>query len=78
VRTLERAHLEKAIEGLPQRARYVLVRRYGLDDGEPATLAELSRELGLSKKRIRVLQRNTERALRDDVPGGEALLEVVA
>jgi RNA polymerase primary sigma factor len=78
VRALERAHLEKAIEGLPERARHVLIRRYGLDDGEPATLAELSRELGLSKERIRVLQRNTERALRDDVPGGEALLEVVA
>ena len=78
VRALERAHLEKAIEGLPERARYVLIRRYGLDNGEPATLAELSRELGLSKKRIRVLQRDTERALRDDVLGGEALLEVVA
>ena len=78
VRALERAHLEKAIEGLPERARYVLIRRYGLDNGEPATLAQLSRELGLSKERIRVLQRDTERALRDDVLGGEALLEVVA
>ncbi len=77
VHTLERTSLEKAIEGLPERARYVLIRRYGLDAGEPATLAELSGELGLSKERIRVLQRNTERALRDDVSGGEALLGVM-
>jgi RNA polymerase primary sigma factor len=77
VQTLERTSLEKAIEGLPERARYVLIRRYGLDDGEPTTLAELSRELGLSKERIRVLQRNTERALSDDVSGREARLGVV-
>lgn len=77
VQALEQTSLEKAIEGLPQRERYVLVRRYGLDNREPATLAELSRELGLSKERIRVLQRNTERALKDDVSGGEALFGAV-
>jgi RNA polymerase primary sigma factor len=34
----------------------VLVRRYGLDDKDPATLAELSDELELSRERIRQLQ----------------------
>ncbi len=77
VEALERTNLEKAIEDLPERAKYVLVRRYGLDDGEPATLSELSRELGLSKERIRVLQRNMERALRDSISGRKALLRVV-
>ena len=65
VRALERAHLEEAIERLPERAKYVLVRRYGLDDRDPATLAELSRELGLSKERVRKLQRETERILKE-------------
>jgi RNA polymerase primary sigma factor len=69
VRALEEAYLEGAIERLPERARYVLVRRYGLDNRDPATLAELSRELGLSKERVRVLQRETERALREDGQG---------
>jgi DNA-directed RNA polymerase sigma subunit (sigma70/sigma32) len=32
------------------------VRRYGLDDKDPATLAELSDELELSRERIRQLQ----------------------
>jgi RNA polymerase primary sigma factor len=32
------------------------VRRYGLDDEDPATLAELSEELALSRERIRQLQ----------------------
>ncbi len=62
--SLETARLQKAIELLPDRARYVLVRRYSLDDGKPTTIAALSRELGLSKERVRDLQRNAEHALR--------------
>ena len=37
-------------------ARRVIVRRYGLDNQEPATLEELSKEVGLSKERIRQIQ----------------------
>ncbi len=62
--SLETARLQKAIELLPDRVRYVLVRRYSLDDGKPTTIAALSRELGLSKERVRDLQRNAEHALR--------------
>src|SRR3712207_5495660 len=40
MREMETTQLKEAIERLPERARYVLVRRYGLDDREPATLAE--------------------------------------
>ena len=65
MQALEKAHLRKAIERLPDRARYVLVRRYGLDDYNPATLIELSEKLGLSKQRVRELQRETERVLED-------------
>src|SRR5215218_6883128 len=53
---MESSELGEAIDGLPERYRYVLVRRYGLDDRDPATLAELSDELGLSRERIRQLQ----------------------
>ena len=64
VQALETEHLKEAIERLPERAKYVLVRRYGLDDRDPATSAELSRKLGLSKDRVRELQRNTESVLK--------------
>ena len=67
VQALEKAHLKRAIERLPEQERYVLIRRYGLDDRDPATLAELSRELGLSKERVRRLQYETEHALRETV-----------
>ncbi len=71
VRALEKARLKEAIKRLPEQARYVLVRRYGLDDRDPASLLELSRELKLSRERIRQLQRETERTLQD-VHGAEA------
>ena len=53
---MESSQLGEAIARLPERYRYVLVRRYGLDDKNPATLAELADELELSRERIRQLQ----------------------
>ena len=54
----------EAIERLPERHRRVLVRRYGLDEQEAATLLQLAEELGVSKERVRQLQREAERMLR--------------
>jgi RNA polymerase primary sigma factor len=59
IREMENARLREAIEGMTDRKRRVLVRRYGLDDREPATLAEL----GVDRERVRQLQRNAERRL---------------
>ena len=66
VRELEIRRLMESVERLPERQRRVLVRRYGLDGEKPATLADLSEELEVSRERIRQLQRETERALRDE------------
>ena len=60
IEEIEVAWLREAIGRLPQKARYVLVRRYGLDDRDPATLAELAAELKLSRERVRQLQREAE------------------
>ena len=53
---METSQLGEAIDRLPERYRHVLVRRYGLDDKDPATLAELGDELELSYERVRQLQ----------------------
>jgi RNA polymerase primary sigma factor len=53
---IESSELGEAVDSLPERYRYVLVRRYGLDNKDPATLAELGDELELSRERIRQLQ----------------------
>jgi RNA polymerase primary sigma factor len=61
---MEAEWLREAVERLPERLRRVLVRRYGLDGDKPATLAELAQELGLSRERVRQLQRGAEQALK--------------
>src|ERR671912_229156 len=48
VSEMELEWLSEAVEGLPERHRHVLVKRYGLGDVETATLAQLSDELGIS------------------------------
>ena len=63
MRKMETEYLKEAIDRLPDRARYVLVRRYGLEDRERATLAELGDELDISRERVRQLQREAERIL---------------
>ena len=64
VRDMEVGWLGEAISRLPERHRRVLVKRYGLDEEETATLAQLAEELGVSKERVRQLQREAEHMLR--------------
>jgi RNA polymerase primary sigma factor len=64
IEEMDAAWLREAIGRLPQKARYVLVRRYSLDGRDTPTLAELAAELGLSRERVRQLQREAEFLLR--------------
>jgi len=73
VRELETRRLVESVERLPERQRRVLVRRYGLDGEKPATLADLSEELAVSRERVRQLQREAERTLRDEGEYGQEL-----
>jgi RNA polymerase primary sigma factor len=52
----EESVLRSALAELPERDRQVVALRYGLD-GEPATLAEVGRRLGISRERARQLER---------------------
>jgi RNA polymerase primary sigma factor len=63
IRKTEATELRTVIEQLPERARHVLVRRYGLDGREKGTLRELSEELDISRERVRQIQSRTERLL---------------
>jgi len=77
IREIEASGLQTAVEGLPPRTRHVLVRRYGLDDRKKATLEELARELGISRERVRQVQREAEETLRTE-DNRRLLQEVVA
>ncbi len=60
---MEVGSLKEAVQRLPERHKHVLIRRYGLGDRDTATLAQLSEELGISRERVRQLQREAERML---------------
>lgn len=61
---METAWLKEAISELPEEPRRVLLRRYGLDGNGGATLAQIAKELHLSRERVRQIQREAERVLR--------------
>lgn len=63
VEKMELAGLKSVLERLPERLRYVLIKRYGLDGRNPATLAQLSEELGITRERVRQVQIVAERTL---------------
>ena len=73
VEELETSRLMKSVARLPERQRRVLIRRYGLDGEKPATLADLSEELAISRERVRQLQREAERVLKDEGEYGQEL-----
>jgi len=55
---LEEAALNRALEHLPERERLLLTLRYGLGRGEPLSLAATGRELGLTRERVRQIERS--------------------
>jgi RNA polymerase primary sigma factor len=59
-----REALEQALAGLPERARRVLVLRYGLDTGTPRTLEEVAAVMGVSRERARQVELGALAALR--------------
>ncbi len=52
------------LETLTERERHVLVRRYGFDSGRCATLAEIGKEVGVTRERARQIQNTALRKLR--------------
>ena len=69
--------LSEVLEALPERSAIVMKMRFGLVDGRPRTLDEVGRHLGLTRERIRQIERDTLAEIR---AGGRAdgLREYVA
>jgi RNA polymerase primary sigma factor len=61
---LLRDRLLELLQRLPERERMVLELRYGLVDGHPHTLKEVSRRFGLTRERIRQLENSALAHLR--------------
>lgn len=61
---LLRDQLEKTLEALPARERRIIELRFGLEDGYCRTLEEVGVELGLTRERIRQLEKEALAKLR--------------
>ncbi len=59
-----RANLEKWLDQLSDKQREVVVRRFGLQGYQNATLEEVARELGVTRERVRQIQIDALRRLR--------------
>jgi RNA polymerase primary sigma factor len=51
-----RERIDDLFTPLDERERKIIVKRFGLDDGKPKTLDEVSKEFGVTRERIRQLQ----------------------
>ena len=51
-----RDSLNEAMGDLPEREKMILQRRFGLEDSEPETLADIAKDLGITAERVRQLQ----------------------
>lgn len=56
--------VKKLLGALPERARDVLVRRYGLGDQAPATLEAIGQEYGITRERVRQIENYALSSLR--------------
>jgi RNA polymerase primary sigma factor len=61
--SLRREDLGQALSALPERERRVIELRFGLDGGQPRTLEEVGRALGLTRERIRQIEDTTLKTL---------------
>lgn len=64
VSTLRHDDIEDIIAGLEEREQDVIRLRYGLTDGVPRTLDQIGRQFGLSRERVRQIEREVMAKLR--------------
>jgi len=71
---LQREDIQRALDALPERERQVIELRYGLRGHEPLTLEEVGRAFGVTRERIRQIENNTLKRLKQ-LPEAQRLRE---
>jgi RNA polymerase primary sigma factor len=72
---LQREDVQRALDALPERERQVIELRYGLRGHEPLTLEEVGRAFGVTRERIRQIENNTLKKLKQ-LPEAQRLREL--
>ena len=71
---LQRENIRKALDSLPTREREVIELRYGLSGKDPLTLEEVGATMGVTRERIRQIENNTLKKLKQ-LPEAQRLRE---
>jgi RNA polymerase primary sigma factor len=71
---MQRQDVRRALEALPERERQVIELRFGLRGIEPLTLEEVGRAFGVTRERIRQIETNTLKKLKQ-LPEAQKLRE---
>ena len=72
---MQRQDVRRALEALPERERQVIELRFGLTGMEPLTLEEVGRAFGVTRERIRQIETNTLKKLKQ-LPEAQRLREI--
>ena len=75
-RTALRRAFQSLLPVLPERERSVIEWRYGLRDGKPQTLAEIGKRIGVSRERVRQIEKQALGALRENADAREMAMEM--
>jgi RNA polymerase sigma factor (sigma-70 family) len=62
---LQRGDVRKVLATLDDRERDVVILRFGLEGNQPRTLEQIGKQFGLSRERVRQIERETMAKLRD-------------
>jgi RNA polymerase primary sigma factor len=70
-RLFDKEKVDSLLDKMSRKERMVLDMRFGLDKGEPHTLAEIARKIGVSRERVRQIEEGALKKLRKFVGGYE-------
>ena len=73
--SLQREDIQRALDALPDRERHVIELRFGLRGHEPMTLEEVGHAFGVTRERIRQIETNTLKKLKQ-LPEAQRLREL--
>jgi RNA polymerase primary sigma factor len=63
----QKATMRKLLNEMDEREAKVLTMRFGLDGSEPLTLKQIGKQLGLTRERIRQIQRSALEKLNEEM-----------